>query len=143
MAEPRTDSADTPVAHLTPGTSDTAIVAFSARSIEPGRFHFFSLTRFFAEPAKLLISDPSHSWYNAGLPGIGGTIEEIAAWIGREVRGLGARRIVTMGYSMGGYAAILFGCLTGAERAIAITPQTLLDRRLRWLVPPPRVELQA
>src|SRR4029077_228384 len=142
MVEAWTDLPDAPVVHSTPGSSDTAIVAFSARRIEPGRFHFFNLVRFFPEPAKLLISDPSHSWYNAGLPGIGDTVEEIAEWIGREGAALGAQRTLTMGYSMGGYAAILFGCLIGAERAIALTPQTLLDRQLRWLGPPARLRAQ-
>lgn len=131
------------VSHRVPADSDQAIVAFSARPVEPGRFHFFSVARLFPSRSKLLVRDPSRSWYNAGLPGVGDTVEEIAAWLREELAGLGARRVVTTGSSMGGYAAILFGCLLGAERVVALAPQTVLDPALRWMMPPPELELQA
>jgi hypothetical protein len=133
---------DTLVFHTTQGTSDTAIIAFSGKNVEPGRFHFFNLTRNFPAAAKLLVRDPAEKWYNAGLPGVGETVEEIAGRIEREVAELGATRTVTIGTSMGGYAAILFGCMIGSERVLAFGPQTLLDLEVPILTPPPEVELQ-
>jgi pimeloyl-ACP methyl ester carboxylesterase len=129
------------VFHAIPAESGTAIVAFSARGVKPGRFQFVRLLDHVSDATKLFVSDPHASWYNAGLPGVGGTPEEIAAGIKRELDRLGATRIVTFGSSMGGYAAILFGCLLGAERAVALGPQTLLDQGLRH-APPADLDLQ-
>ncbi|HET8863788.1 MAG TPA: hypothetical protein VFM94_11120 [Solirubrobacterales bacterium] len=130
------------VFHRVPVDSEDLIVAFSARPIEPGRFHFFSLTDLFPTSSKLLVRDPSRSWYNAGLPGVGETVEEIAAWLRDQAASFGARRVIATGPSMGGYAAILFGCMIGAERVVAISPQTLLDPALRWMMPPAELTLQ-
>jgi acetyl esterase/lipase len=130
------------VFHRVPVDSEDLIVAFSARPIELGRFHFFSLTDLFPSASKLLVRDPSRSWYNAGLPGIGETVGEIAVWLREQVDLLSAKRVIMTGPSMGGYAAILFGCMLGAERVVAISPQTLLDPALRWMVPPAELALQ-
>jgi hypothetical protein len=130
------------VFHRSPVDSERLLVVFSARPIQPGKFHFFRLTELFPSWSKLLVRDPSRSWYNAGLPGIGATVEEIAAWLRDRVGEFGAERVVTTGPSMGGYAAILFGCMIGAERAIAVTPQTVLDPGLRFMMPPADLPLQ-
>lgn len=135
-------SDDTPMLISTPGNAEPAIVAFSARDAKPHQFHFFHLSKFFPDSAKILVRDPSATWYNTGLPGVGDTVEELAARIRHEVAGFGAKQILTIGMSMGGYAAILFGCLTQADRAIALVPQTLLDPRFPQRCPSPDVELQ-
>jgi hypothetical protein len=121
--------------------SDTAFVAFSALSAKQPRFHFFFTLEPLAGISKLLVRDPAHSWYNAGLPGVGNSVDDIVVAIRHELTKLGAKRVVTTGTSMGGYAAILFGCLLGAERAIALCPQTLLDPVLPYS-PPENVPLQ-
>jgi pimeloyl-ACP methyl ester carboxylesterase len=136
------DSQDSVVFHSTPGDSDTVIVAFSSRGAENGHFHFFELGRVVPEPAKLLVRDPSENWYNTGLPGVGDTVDDIAKRIKKEIAKLGVKRILTIGSSMGGYAAILFGCMIGAERVIALVPQTLLDPGLPQRRPPADVRLQ-
>lgn len=133
---------DREVFYAMPSGSATAIVAFGAKGGGLNHFHFFKLLEPLPELSKLLVRDPSDSWYNAGLPGVGDTLTEIAAAIERELAALGAERILTCGSSMGGYAAILFGCMLGAERAIAIGPQTLLDPALPH-APPPGTALQA
>jgi len=129
--------------HLMPADSDVAIVAFSnLRLPADDGFHFQTLMESFPDVSRLLVRDPSELWYNAGLPGIGETVEEIAAWLRTKLAELGAERVVTVGTSMGGYAAILFGCMVGARRALALAPQSLLDVRLPALVPPPEVNRQ-
>jgi pimeloyl-ACP methyl ester carboxylesterase len=136
------DSQDAVVFHSTPGDSETVIVAFSSRGAENGHFHFFELGRVVPEPAKLLVRDPAENWYNTGLPGVGDTVDDIAERIREEIAKLGVERILTIGSSMGGYAAILFGCMIGAERAIALVPQTLLDPGLPQRRPSADVKLQ-
>lgn len=134
--------ADTEVFHAMPADSETVVVSFGAKGGGQGVFHFFKVLKPLPDVSKLLVRDPSGSWYNAGLPGVGDRLEDIAAAIECELAQLGAKRVITLGPSMGGYAAILFGCMLGAERAIALAPQTLLDPALRH-APPGDVELQA
>ncbi len=137
----RQGAAGPPALRSTRGSSDTAIVAFSARGVYPTRFHFLGLDRHFPDATRILLRDLSDSWYNAGLPGVGGTVDEIAGRIEEEIAGAGAERVLTVGSSMGGYAAILFGCLIGAERTIALGPQTLLDPELPERAPAPDLQL--
>lgn len=113
-----------------PSESETALIAFGSRGAGRGPFPFFKLLKTLPSMTKLIVRDPSDRWYNAGLPGFGDTPEEIAQQLERELSRLGARRFITFGASMGGYAAILFGCLIGAERVVALAPQTILDPRL-------------
>jgi pimeloyl-ACP methyl ester carboxylesterase len=121
--------------------SDKAIVAFTGWGERPGRFGFFGLSKFFPEWNRLLVRDPSQNWYNTGLPRVGDTVDEIADRIRSMVDELGAKRTIAIGSSMGGYAAILFGCKIGADRAIALVPQTLLHPDLP-IAPPADVSLQ-
>jgi pimeloyl-ACP methyl ester carboxylesterase len=143
VTEGRIDLRETKVLHRMPTGSETAIVAFSANGSRPDRFHFFPLGKLVPGASTLLVRDPSDNWYNAGLPGVGQTVEEIAGRIEAELAKMGAKRVVTVGSSMGGYAAILFGCLIGAERVVALVPQTLLDPGLPHWRPAAGVELQA
>jgi hypothetical protein len=143
VAETSVDLTDTAVFHRMPTESETAIVAFGSHGTRPNRFQFFRLDRFVPDASKLLVRDPACHWYNAGLPGVGNTVEEIAAAVEVELAAMDARRVITLGSSMGAYAAILFGCLIGAEQVIAQSPQTLLDPRLPHWTPPAGVGLQA
>lgn len=143
MAETSVDLPKTTVFHRMPTESETAIVAFSSHGTRPDRFHFYRLDQFVPDASKLLVRDPADNWYNTGLPGAGDTVEEIAAAIEAELAAMGVRRAITLGSSMGAYAAILFGCLIGAERVVAQSPQTLLDPGLPHWTPPAGVELQA
>jgi tetratricopeptide (TPR) repeat protein len=116
---------------------DLAAVFFAARG--SGReFGFYRIAHQLSATA-LLVKDPTNNWYNAGIDGLGATVDEIAASLRATV---GNRRIVTFGSSMGGYAAILFGCLLGAEGCVALAPQTRLDSKLP-LSPPAGMPLQA
>ena len=134
---------DTEVFLATPSPgSDTVVVVFSAAAAKPGKFHLQPLVDHLPGFSKLYVRDPRVGWYNAGLPGVGETLAEIATGIERQASELGATRIVTTGPSVGAYASILFGCLVGADHVIALAPQTVLDRRLRH-APPEEVAVQA
>lgn len=139
----RSDGAARPTFLIKPGNGDTAIVAFSGLRSRRGEFNLErALDENMSNFPRLFIRDPNSHWYNSEIAGLGQTIDQIADKIKQETDRLGAARIVAIGPSMGGYAAILFGCVLGAERAIAIAPQTLLDPGLRH-APPVDVRLQA
>jgi pimeloyl-ACP methyl ester carboxylesterase len=132
MTETQIEPQTTAVFHPIQRDSETAVLAFSPVSSKKNRFHFFPLSRLMPDVSILLVRDPANHWYNAGLPGAGDTVEEIAERIRAELDALGARRVVTLGSSMGGYAAILFGCMLAAQQVVSLTPQTFLDPDLPY-----------
>ena len=109
--------------------STSLLIAFGGiqGGLEIPPFEFFSLTRAF--PVKrLFVRDLAQAWYHHGVRGHGSSIEELAESLARLIAPHDVRRLVVTGTSMGGYAAILFGSLLGADVAIAFAPQTVLAR---------------
>ena len=76
------------------------------------------------------IKDFYQSWYHKGLLGLTGDMAETRDYLRGLLGERGGRRLVTLGASSGGYAAIVYGCWLGAERALAFSPQTLITRRI-------------
>lgn len=79
----------------------------------------------------LLLKDPRRRWYQAGVPGVGRTVHDIVRFIQHKVTRTNPGRFISIGSSAGGYAAILFGCMLGADMVIAFGPQTFLDNNNR------------
>jgi len=73
----------------------------------------------------ILMRDRNRAWYQRGVVGVGPSAASVVGF----VRGLTCpnRRVITMGNSMGGFAAILFGVLAGVDEVIAVAPQTFMD----------------
>lgn len=78
---------------------------------------------------KIWITDKARSWYNA--PGLGTAID-------RYLAGIDAGRSVSLGVSLGGFGAVLFGARLKVRRAVAFSPQIVIDSAglgshdLRW-----------
>ena len=70
------------------------------------------------------VRDVQKQWY---VNGISATVSSIDALVVELRSRVGARRVVTVGSSAGGYAAALFGVLLGAERAICFSAQFDLE----------------
>jgi hypothetical protein len=67
------------------------------------------------------LRDPSNRWFHSGVRGLGRTIDAVRDELKRETEGY--EHIVTVGSSMGGYGALLFGGLLDADVAVGIVPQ--------------------
>jgi pimeloyl-ACP methyl ester carboxylesterase len=115
--------------------SDVLLVVFSGLKKNPRALPGFS----FKKPTegilvkKLFLRDLDRAWFLKGLRGVTADVEETVAFLRAEAKAAGARRIVLTGYSLGGFAALLYGALLGAEEVQAISPQTFVTfwRRLR------------
>ena len=81
--------------------------------------------------SRLFVRDVSQCWYHNGVPGLGDAIPAVADALRAEHESLRATRVVYTGHSAGGYAALLFGTLVGADAVVAFSPQTFLGRRER------------
>lgn len=113
--------------------SKTLIICFSGfkqnvAGVQP--FEFFN-TFSDCNAQTLFLKDPLKTWFLAGIPGFGDTVEDIVAKINTMKETFGIKRIITVGGSSGGFASLLFGSLLKADRAIALMPQTFVDPSLR------------
>lgn len=126
MTESRTDGAPCVVDVAGGGSSPVVLVSFAGWA---GGHAGVSAPEFSRTveglPADVVfLRDPYDCAYLDGVPGAGGSIAEVAAWLRGLCARKGARRVVTMGNSTGGWAAILFGILIGADDVQAFAPKT-------------------
>lgn len=97
---------------------------------------------------KILVRDVRNIWYHRGVPGLGADVDEVARSLRTLIEAIRPSRIVTIGQSMGGYAAILFGMLLAVDRIVAFGPLSHMDpdeaaRRGDWSFHAPMQALQA
>jgi hypothetical protein len=76
---------------------------------------------------KILVRDVLNMWYHRGVPGLGADLDEVAGGLRALIEAIRPSRIVSIGQSMGGYAAILFGMMLGVDRIVAFGPLSHLD----------------
>jgi hypothetical protein len=73
------------------------------------------------------LRDPSLRWYLHGIAGLGADRTASIVALRRIVDSLSPGRVVTLGQSMGGYGAILYGHELGAQRAVAFGALSTMD----------------
>jgi len=76
----------------------------------------------------LFIKDFQQCWYQQGLLGISNNIDETVEFI-RQILPQNQHHIRTVGTSAGGFAALLFGALLGADKILAFGPQTIVNKK--------------
>lgn len=117
------------------GTGDRLTVSFSGIGIEgqdPG-YEFARTATQSGRDHALFIADKSRSWLNA--PGL---IDDIAQWIEASRLETGARDVMTLGHSMGGFAALAMPKYVPVTCAVGLSPQTSVHPEVagddpRWM----------
>jgi pimeloyl-ACP methyl ester carboxylesterase len=120
---------------LDPATTapDTLVVAFASAQAagEPPHFRYRGVLSELACHRLFVLDDhglpgppPGPSWYLG--PSGSGVADSVCALIERVAGELDIARTVSVGSSMGGWAALYFGARVGAGHAIAGEPQTRL-----------------
>lgn len=95
-------------------------------------FEFFnSLSEF--EINKIFIRDFRQSWYHQGILHHSKNIEETLIFLKKLIENENVTKVIFLGNSAGGYAAILFGALLNVNEIIAFSPQTFLNKLNRFL----------
>jgi pimeloyl-ACP methyl ester carboxylesterase len=111
--------------------SSTMVIACAAMShLRPPPFHLFEATTGL-DAKRLFVRDPNRVWFQHGVPGFGDSIDEVAACLKAIVEEQEVERLVVMGSSAGGFAALAFGAVLEADLVISFSPQTIIDRA--WL----------
>lgn len=81
---------------------------------------------------KIFLRDAYNLWYHKGLPGLSSNIDETASFLSRYTQNPKYKKVVLVGNSMGGYAAILFGILLSVNEVIAFCPKTYISPPMRF-----------
>jgi hypothetical protein len=89
---------------------------------------------------RILLRDFENAWYHRGVRGLGDSIDAVCDRLHDLIAKICPSQIVTVGQSMGAYAAILFGQLLEVDRILAFGPLSCLDAQKclemddrRWL----------
>lgn len=93
------------------------------------KFEFFNyLSSEYKNKADLyFFMDKQTKWYHKGITGISTSIKETHRYLMNIIKNGNYKRIICIGYSAGGYAAILFGSKIGADLVITFNAQTMLS----------------
>lgn len=89
--------------------SKKLVVYLTASGTKPRVFNFWRPGH--AVKTHRIFANNKRAWYQQGIPGLGNSVAETVATIRAWADYLGATDIYTVGGSMGGYGAVLFGCL--------------------------------
>ena len=105
--------------------ADTLIVSFAGNAKLFGgisRFEFVNFLKQFDKISKHFYLDEHSDLYHKGI-GSTSSIDETVAYLKNEIKHY--KRVLFLGNSGGGYAAILFGSLLDVNTVIAFVPQTI------------------
>ena len=111
-----------------PGSDQLLIACSGAGSLhrtqEP--FNFMSATQKY-RVNRVFLRDLRQLWYHSGISGLTNNIDETAEYLSQAIGRHQIRRIVVLGTSLGGYAALIYGWLLEADEVHAIAPVTFVD----------------
>jgi hypothetical protein len=96
-------------------------------------FEFFRMLGEHGSIKKVFVRDHYQAWYHRGVRGLADEIEGIEAALRQTISEADVSKVVTLGTSAGGYAALLFGRLLGVTEVHAFGPQTFISPELRRL----------
>jgi hypothetical protein len=89
---------------------------------------------------KILVRDPKHKWFHRGVKGLGDDVMEVTYSLNDIIEKLAPSKIFTLGQSMGGYAAIVFGALLQVDKILSFGSLSCFDsakfefmRDYRWM----------
>ncbi len=110
---------------------DAKRVAVIFSSLNANGFSFYKVAEQHAvDLHRIYVRDPYDHWYDSGISDSLSSWPAVSDCLKAALHELQPDDVVTMGASMGAYAALRFASDVNAGHCIAMSPQTLLDRRL-------------
>ncbi len=116
--------------------ADTLLVTFAGMGWKDSipTFIFYNFLKSYTNIDKLFLRDINCRYYISGLKNSTSTFEETIDMYRGLINKKKYKRIVAIGCSAGGYAAILYGQILGFDKVIAFSPQTVLTNRKEDLI---------
>lgn len=135
---------DVLVDRIVPGAPLVIAFGFVSWNTRPA-FDFYGRLRKLEQASgqhlnKILVRDSGNAWYHRRIAGLGSHVDESAQALRELVQRVAPSSITTLGQSMGGYAAVMYGLLLDVQQIVAFGPLSFLDvqqarlyHELRWL----------
>lgn len=125
-------------------SSKKLVLLFSGTYKNGGRFDFWNVAQALKMHANvLLLNNGKNQWYQQGIPDFGKSLADSVAYIQKLAKELRTTEIYTVGVSMGGFGAVLFGsglkakvlafgidslvCIPGSRSLKSMHPSTAID----------------
>jgi hypothetical protein len=122
---------------------DVLLITFAVFPAADGRPRFdFVRATSQLNAKRAYVRDAHQLWYQKGTPSLGDSVQEVVASLRRTIEAQKVKRLITLGNSGGGFAAILFGVMLGADEIHAFNPPTRLVKPEDTSFPDRLVELQ-
>ncbi len=96
---------------------------FRKRIVEADYYEWYD-TRIAASSKHIFVRDIFKQWYLAGINAEVNSPDKLYEFLHRETTGY---KVITLGSSAGGYAAVLFGSLLKADHVIAFNPRFVIS----------------
>ena len=111
---------------------DLLIISFAGLAKGVGNSTQFEFLKFleknFIDAERQFYRDINNKWYHFGIENISNNIDETVIFLSEQIKDF--KKVIFIGSSCGGYAAILFGSLLNINTVIAFRPQTMIPN---WL----------
>ena len=118
------------ILEISHANADTIIISFGGCKSKLGGILPFeclrSLQDWFPRVDLKFIIDKNFAHYHKGIDGVSTNIDDTINFIRNKI--LGYKKVIFVGISAGGYAAILFGSLLNVNHVVAFVPQTILNK---------------
>jgi predicted esterase YcpF (UPF0227 family) len=116
--------------------SDTLLITFAGMGWKDSipTFIFYNFLKSYTNIDKLFLRDINCRYYISGIKNSTTCFKETIDMYRELISRKKYKKIVALGCSAGGYAAILYGQLLGLDKVIAFSPQTVLTRRKEDLI---------
>ena len=106
------------------------IICFGGSALQMGLIPPFEFLRYLSSVYTnkcdlYFFIDRKHCWYHKGINNITTNIDETVDYLKNIIKNY--EKVIFMGTSAGGYAAILFGSLCNVSNVISFIPQTILN----------------
>ncbi len=108
------------------------IISFGGSALQFGQIPPFEFLRYLSSNYKeecdlIFYVDKKGCWYHKGIKDISNNISETVLYLNKTIKNGNYEKVIFMGVSAGGYAAILFGSLCDSvNNVISFMPQTIL-----------------
>lgn len=123
---------DEPGVQLELAEGEPLVIAFGGLA-ERGNQPAFEFARFTRRlgAQRVLLRDHHRAWYHRGVHGVGDDLPAVEAYLRDVIGRARPSRVVVVGASAGGFAAMLLGHRLDADVVHAFAPQTFIDPALR------------
>jgi predicted 2-oxoglutarate/Fe(II)-dependent dioxygenase YbiX len=122
--------------HYEDNDSDTLIVLFSGMGWKKSlpTFIFYNFLKSYTNTDKLFLRDVKTRYYLTGIKNSTVDYEETLELYKTLISKKNYKRVIGLGCSAGGYAAILYGLQLNFDKIIAFSPQTVLNDKKESLI---------